>query len=120
MQSTSGVSRLLLLWVLCGVLACTDLPTAEHPMVLSGESAATFFEKSPAAGFEALEWANPLEAEVRVERIIDSKGGEMRLGTTGVTIRFPQGAVTERRRPPGMPGRSRRRPDWCCRFRVQG
>ncbi len=95
MQSTRGVLRLLPLWVLCGVLACTDLPTAEHPQVLSGGSAATFFEKPPAAGFEALEWANPIETEVRIERIIDSKGGEIRLGTTGVTIRFPQGAVTE-------------------------
>lgn len=95
MQSTRGVSRLLPLWVLVGVLACADLPTAEHPQVLSGESAANFFENSPAAGFEALEWANPLEAEVQVERIMDSKGGEIRLGTTGVTIRFPEGAVTE-------------------------
>ena len=95
MRPTRGASRLLPLWVLFGVLACGDLPTAEHPQALSDRSAANFFDRPPAAGFEALEWASPLEDEVRIERIIDSSGGEIRLGRTGVTILFPEGAVTE-------------------------
>ena len=72
-----------------GLFACTDLPTSPE------RSAAGFFDRAPAPGFEALEWREPVDEDVVARRVIGPAGGVIQLWGIGVEIHFPEGAVSE-------------------------
>ena len=64
-----------------GLFGCTDHPTASDP--------------SPAPGFSAVEWSEPVGREIVARQLIGPAGGVIELRGTGVEIRFPEGAVSE-------------------------
>ena len=66
-----------------GLSGCTDLPTASDLHQTSSDD------------FVALEWRAPLAQEIVALQVIGPTGGVMELRGTGVTIRFPEGAVSE-------------------------
>ena len=70
-----------------GLFGCTDQPMASDP-----------FPPTSAvddAGFDALEWREPIGQEVVARQIIGPAGGVIRLRGIGVEISFPEGAVSE-------------------------
>ncbi len=69
-----------------GLFGCTDQPMASDP-----------FPSTSAvdAGFDALEWREPIGQEVVARQIIGPAGGVIRLRGIGVEISFPEGAVSE-------------------------
>ena len=72
---------------------CSDLPTANDPS--AGRTTAGFFDRAPAPGFDALEWAEPVAQGIEVHQQIGPAGGVIQLGRSGVEIHFPEGAVSE-------------------------
>jgi hypothetical protein len=85
--------RFLPLALVLITLGCSDLPTANDPSPL--RSTAGFFDEAPAPGFGALEWAQPVAHSIQVRQEIGPAGGVIRLGSSGVEIHFPEGAVSE-------------------------
>ena len=90
LRNASSLASVILVLAL---FACTNLPTAVDPS--PERSAADFFDRAPAPGFEALEWREPLDEDVVARRVIGPAGGVMQLWGTDVEIRFPEGAVPE-------------------------
>ena len=94
MQLSRNTWYLASVTLVLGVFGCTDQPTAGD---LSPETtAANFFTRAPAPGFGALEWRDPVARGIEVRQEIGPAGGVIRLQGTGVEIRFPEGAVSER------------------------
>ncbi len=97
MRLLRNVWSLASVTLVLGLFACTDLPTA---LPTAGDppperSAADFFTRAPAPGFEALEWREPVDEDVVARRVIGPAGGVIQLWGTGVEIHFPEGAVSD-------------------------
>ncbi len=93
MQLLRNVWSLASVTLVLALFACTDLPTAGDPS--PERSAAGFFDRAPAPGFEALEWREPVDEDVVARRVIGPAGGVIQLWGIGVEIHFPEGAVSE-------------------------
>ena len=93
MHVLTTVRHLTSLTVVIVAFGCTDVPTANNPAPET--SAADFFDREPAPGFDALEWLHPVKETIEVRQRIGPAGGVVRLRRTGIEIHFPAGAVSE-------------------------
>ncbi len=95
MYRPRDIWRLLSLVALLGVLACSDLPTAQERVIETGEPAA-FFLTAPGPGIVALRSHHPLKGAVTVTKSIGPKGGVIKIKKLGVRIYFPKRALSEK------------------------
>lgn len=93
MHVLNTVRYLTSLTIVIVAFGCTDGPTASDPS--QETSAADFFDREPAPGFDALEWRHPLTETIEVRQRIGPGGGVVRLRSTGIEIHFAEGAVSE-------------------------
>ena len=82
MKMLSTAWRVIPVTLALSLFGCTDHPTAG--------------DLSPAPGLSAVEWREPVGREIVARQLIGPAGGIIELRGTGVEIRFPEGAVSER------------------------
>ena len=82
MKMLSAVWRVIPVTLALSLFGCTDHPTAT--------------DLSPAPGLSVVEWREPVGREIVARQLIGPAGGVIELRGTGVEIRFPEGAVSER------------------------